>query len=96
MKKVQVNAQVTVVVSLFEFLGNVLYLLLLVYFKGTTFVSLFHAISLYYIVLPYAFLMNTSDNKHRVVENGWANVFKNLLGKPHGVSKVVENCLLLN
>ena len=93
MKKVQVNAQVTAILSLFEFLGNVLYLLLLVYFKGTTFVSLFHAISLYFVVLPYAFLINTSDNKHRVVESGWTNVFKNLMGKPHGVSKVVENLL---
>ena len=32
------------------------------------------------IVLPYAFLMNTSHNKDRVMEHGWKHVFQNLLG----------------
>ena len=94
MMKVQVNAQVTAIVSLFEFLGNVFHLFLLVYFKGTTFVSLFHAISLYFIVLPYAFLMNTSENKNRLAEQGWANVFKNLLGQPHGATQVDKNLVV--
>ena len=37
--------------------------------------------SLYMILLPYAFLMNTSHNKNRLVEYGWSNVIKNVLMK---------------
>ena len=84
LKKVEVNAQVTAIVSLFEFLGNVSHLFLLIYLKGTSYISLFHAISLYHIVLPYSFLMNTSENKNRIIEKGWTIVFKNILGRPHG------------
>ena len=34
----------------------------------------------YHVILPYAFLMNTSHNKNRIVEQGWINVFRNLFG----------------
>ena len=33
------------------------------------------------IILPYAFLMNTSENKNRVVEHGWSSVLKNVSRK---------------
>ena len=33
------------------------------------------------LLLPYAFLMNTSHNKNRIVEYGWKNVFGNLIMK---------------
>ena len=32
------------------------------------------------IVLPYSFLMNTSYNKERIIEQGWMNIFKNIFG----------------
>ena len=35
----------------------------------------------YDVLLPYSFLMNTSHNKDRVVQLGWKNVFKNIIGK---------------
>ena len=38
-------------------------------------------ITLYMVILPYAFLMNTSHNKDRIVADGWRNVFRNLLGR---------------
>ena len=41
--------------------------------------------SLYMILLPYAFLMNTSHNKKRIVKYGWSNVFKNLIRKPNNI-----------
>ena len=91
LKKVEVNAQVTAIVSLFEFLGNVSHLFLLIYLKGTSYISLFHAISLYHIVLPYSFLMNTSENKNRIIEKGWTIVFKNILGRPHGAGEFDDN-----
>ena len=34
----------------------------------------------YLILLPGAFLMNTSHNKHRVIEHGWKNVLRNTFG----------------
>ena len=34
----------------------------------------------YLILLPCAFLMNTSHNKRRVVEHGWRNVLRNTFG----------------
>ena len=34
----------------------------------------------YLILLPCAFLMNTSHNKCRVIEHGWKNVFRNTFG----------------
>ena len=92
LKKVEVNAQVTAIVSLFEFLGNVSHLFLLIYLKGTSYISLLHAISLYHVVLPYSFLMNTSENKNRIIEKGWTIVFKNILGRPHGATEFDDNC----
>ena len=34
----------------------------------------------YLILLPCAFLMNTSHNKRRVIEHGWENVLRNTFG----------------
>ena len=34
----------------------------------------------YLILLPSAFLMNTSNNKLRVIEHGWKNVLRNTFG----------------
>ena len=33
---------------------------------------------LHFVVLPYAFLMNTRYNKSRIIEEGWMNVLKNM------------------
>ena len=33
---------------------------------------------LYFVVLPYAFLMNTRYNKNRILEEGWMNVLRNV------------------
>ena len=33
---------------------------------------------LHFVVLPYAFLMNTRYNKKRIIEEGWMNVLKNM------------------
>ena len=32
------------------------------------------------VILPYSFLKNTSDNKERIIEQGWMNIFKNIFG----------------
>ena len=49
--------------------------------KGSSFGTLIQGMSVQYVAVPYVFLMNTSYNKYRVVEIGWNNVLKNILGK---------------
>ena len=46
----------------------------------TTYTTLLTILTLYMIILPYFFLMNTSHNKDRVIEHGWKTVFRNVLG----------------
>ena len=77
-KKILVNSQITAMLSILESSSNVAFIILLWYFKGTTYFSLILPLSIYAVILPYSFLMNTSDNKNRIVEVGWKNVFRNL------------------
>ena len=44
---------------------------------------------LYLIILPYAFLMNTSHNKNQIIEHGWINVVKNMTVNNSVVASVV-------
>ena len=57
--------------------------------KGSSFGTLIHGMSVQYVAVPYVFLMNTSYNKYRVVEIGWKNVLKNILGRC-GKNRVVN------
>ena len=43
-------------------------------FAGVTLTMILH-----FVVLPYAFLMNTRYNKNRILEEGWTNVLKNMV-----------------
>ena len=78
MRKVTVNAQVTAIISLSEMIGFILiYAITKITGKRTVAIILFRLFE--FIVLPYAFLMNTRENKYRIVEEGWTNVFRNML-----------------
>ena len=67
-------------ISFLEFSINMFYIILLGFVvKKTSFGTLITAMILYLIVLPYSFLMNTSNNKNRVVEVGWKTIFKNIV-----------------
>ena len=83
LKRFHVNAQVTFMISILEILGCVTQVVLLVVFKTGTFPTLINGMFLWSIVLPYAFLMNTSHNKQRIIQSGWANIFKNIFKLPH-------------
>ena len=67
--------------------SNVTFIVVLWYFKGTTFFSLLLPLTLYLVILPYAFLMNTSENKNRIVDLGWKNVIRNLFRLSKGSSE---------
>ena len=80
MRKVSINAQVTAVISLIETISNIIYILLLWITVRASYLIIVQTMILYMVVIPYTFLMNTSDNKNRVIEYGWRTVFLNLLG----------------
>ena len=100
-RKVMVNAQVKAMISLLELSSNVIYTVILSFTVKTSYATLVQWIFLYMILLPYAFLMNTSHNKNRIVEYGWINVFKNLITKKtnsvsHDTSNDNENTGVYN
>ena len=81
MRRVLVNAQIKAMVSLIESLMNIGYVIIVAFTVRTSFGTLVIMVSLYMVVLPYSFLMNTSHNKNRIIEHGWKNVFNNILGR---------------
>ena len=66
--------------AIFEFSYGMLNLFIFGYVtKGSTFATLIQAMALNMVLLPFSFLMNTTDNKSRIVEIGWENVFRNIV-----------------
>ena len=94
MKKLEVNSQVTAMIAIMEFFGSltfrIIQLLELELFKVSTIFSLSYSLTVYFIILPYIFVMNTSNNKNRVVEIGWMNVLRNIVGKTNVSLENVE------
>ena len=80
-RRMKVNAQVTAVTSVIEVLGNILQWVIWIFVtKFAGYGTLIQSILLYFIILPYVFLMNTRENKNRIVDEGWMTVVKNALG----------------
>ena len=78
--KLMVNLQITATLTIFEFLYGLLYIIVFGYVsKGSSFATLIQGMALHFVLLPFSFLMNTTDNKYRIVEMGWRNVFKNII-----------------
>ena len=69
MRNVTVNAQVTAVISIAEIIGFVVITTLTIIAKSPIVGQILFPL-LQNIILPYAFLMNTRENKHRIVEKG--------------------------
>ena len=78
MRKILVNAHVTAITTFLELCGNVTFIVHLAITKGPTLTTITHAMMVKLIFMPYAFLMNTSHNKERILESGWKNVFRNI------------------
>jgi hypothetical protein len=81
MRKVYVNAYVKAMITLLETFSNIVYAIVVYFTVRTSFLTLIILTIMYMIILPYAFLMNTSNNKEQVVEHGWVYVFKNVSRK---------------
>ena len=82
MRTVKVNAQVTAMISFSEIVGFLLISIICISTQSATIGAILFPL-LQNIILPYAFLMNTRENKHRIVEQGWANVLQNTLNKEY-------------
>ena len=81
-RKLLINAEVTAITTLIELIGGVTLIIHLYFKKGSTFSTFLHTIVIKCAVMPYAFLMNTSHNKDRIVEKGWKNVLMNIFNHP--------------
>ena len=80
MKKVEVSAQVTATITLLEVFGNSVFVV--IWFFITTrdgYATIAVGMLLNFVILSYMFSINTGENRGRVVDNGWANVFKHVL-----------------
>ena len=80
MRRLKINAQISATTSILEFAFNLLFIIIVGYYKGTNHIGLIAAITIYDIILPFALLANTSHNKNRVIESGWKNAVKNVIG----------------
>ena len=82
-KKLLVSSQVTAIVTIIELSFNILYVLVVaIIMQKTSFGTVIQAMVLYFVILPYSFLMNTSYNRNRIVDLGWKNILKNIFGCP--------------
>ena len=62
-RRVRVNAQVTAVISLIEITFNIICaVIILITVRHTLLITLLN-MTLYMVIIPYTFLMNTSENK---------------------------------
>ena len=83
LKQLQVSAHITAMTCLLEHVGNVTVIIHTIHFTTNAswkLSTLINEMLFYCILVPHAFRMNTSDNKYRILEYGWRNVIKNLLG----------------
>lgn len=79
-RSVKVNARVTMMTWMMECVANLFFMVI---FFALSRKILFWTINMlfYYVIIPYAFLMNTSHNKDRIIDEGLEAVILNVLGK---------------
>ena len=87
MRVVRVNAQVTAMVSVCEIFGFLIIAAISLSLNSATAGDILFPL-LQNIILPYAFLMNTRENKYRIVDQGWIHVLRNTLN----ISSMCPGC----
>ena len=87
---VAVNARVTLVLWILEFMAIFSVVIFWVFiFGSTSFGTLTNSMVWFHVMIPYTFLMNTSYNKSRIIDDGWKAVIKNSLSN-------IKNCFSRN
>ena len=88
------NVQITAMISTIEFLFYVIHQLWARFAGGTNQTGVFFAIVwymfLFMIISPYSFLMNTSHNKNRIIDDGWINVLKNITINSSALASITQ------
>ena len=78
LKKLKVNADVTFVIWILEWVGYLLIIILWAIGALLKVDILLDAIIVvYYVMLPHCYLMNTSHNKDRIIDEGLKSIIKN-------------------
>ena len=78
-RRVKVNAQVAFAIYVVEVLGGFSMIFLWLFFRKSVFAKIASTL-LYYVLLPYIYLMNTANNKIRITDDGWTSTVRNALG----------------
>ena len=93
-RRLNVNAQITALITLIELFGNLTMILHLFFVESNPWSAIIHNMVFYDIIIPYALLANTNDNKNRIINSGWKSIFKNLVGmKQDLINEISENDL---
>ena len=93
-KRLKVNAQITALITLIELFGNLTMVLHLFFVESNPWSAIIHNMVFYDIIIPYALLANTNDNKNRIINSGWKSIFENLAGmKQDLINEISENDL---
>ena len=83
-RSVKVNAEITMIIWIMESIANFCVVVGFIVASGKPHISNLTIVILwYYVILPYTFLMNTSYNKDRIINDGWKIVILNVLIKPY-------------
>ena len=80
-KKLYVNAQITAIISALEGLGLVMTVLIST-ISGSYATAIFSFRLLENIALPYLYLVNTQENRNRIIDQGWMKCFRNFFHFP--------------
>ena len=91
LRKLKVNADVTFVIWILEWVGYLLIIILWAIGALLKVDILLDAIIVvYYVMLPHCYLMNTSHNKDRIIDEGLKNIIKNVFHIPFDLSQFVN------
>ena len=91
-RSVEVNAEITMMIWIMESIANFCSVVGFIVASGKPHYSNLTIVILwYYVILPYTFLMNTSYNKDRIINDGWKIVILNVLIKPYLFYKNVSS-----
>ena len=89
-RKVVVNAKVTFGIWILETVTLAIVFLLFVILRLNNITTTLVMI-LFYVVLPYIFLVNTSDNKNDWINNGFAKMIRNVASKGMNGEPIQQN-----
>ena len=95
-RRVKVNAQVAFAIYVLEVMAC-FSMIVFWLFIGKDKITKTASLLVYYVILPYIYLMNTSSNKSFIIDYGWLNTARNALGfSTDDYIKIKSFLLLIN